>query len=79
MLIAATYFIYYKGSTEQCAKQLLLMEVLALFIQVGLNYFNYHSKSKIVILLTLFISSMILLGLLSSFFNFSTLCGFYAV
>ncbi len=78
VIILATYFLYYKEPTIACAGQLLILQFVALIIQVALNYFNFHSKNKIVILLTLFVSSMNLLGILSSFFNFGLLCDLYA-
>src|SRR5690554_2204428 len=78
VIILATYFLYYKEPTLGCAKQLLILQSVAFIIQIALNYFNYHSRNKIVILLTLFVSSMNLLGVLSSFFNFRLLCDLYA-
>ncbi len=73
-IIAFTYFSYYREPLIACAQRLLIVELIAGVIQVILNYINYHSQNKIVVLTTLFISSMILVGLLSAFFGFGIIC-----
>lgn len=77
ILMLATYFLYYKESVIVCAKRMLLAQTLALVFQVVLNYVNYHSKNKIVILATLFVSAMLFLGALSAFFNLGLMCEVY--
>lgn len=79
IIMVATYFLYYKEPEIKCAQELLILQGIALIVQVILNYINYHSNEKIVVLLTLFISSMNLLGVISAFFNFHLLCELYAV
>lgn len=76
-LMLATYFLYYKEPFIFCAQRLLMAQTAALVFQIVLNYINYHSKNKIAILATLFISSMLLLGALSAFFNFGLMCELY--
>lgn len=56
---------------------MLVGQSIALVFQVVLNYVNYHSKQKIVILATLFVSTMLLMGALSAFFNLGLMCEFY--
>lgn len=77
LLMAATYFLYYKEPFIICAKRMLIAQIVALVFQIILNYFNYHSKKKIVILATLFISCMILFGAITAFFNLALMCEFY--
>ncbi len=72
-----TYFIYFNESTEACAKQLLPFQLLAFVGQLILNYVNYRSENKIVILTTLFIASIVLFGVISAFFSLPTLCSIY--
>ncbi|OBX26823.1 hypothetical protein LX77_02281 [Gelidibacter algens] len=74
IIMLATYFLYFKEPVIDCAKRLLLAQSIALGFQIVLNYFNYHSKEKIVILATLFVSAMIVSGVISSFFNFGLMC-----
>lgn len=77
VLMFATYFLFYKEPVIVCAKRMLIAQTIALGFQVLLNYFNYHSKNKIVILATLFISAMLMLGALSAFFNLGLMCELY--
>lgn len=77
VLIIATYFIFFKEPTELCAKRMMSIQVVALLFQMVLNYVNYQSENKIVILATLFISATIMLGAISAFFNLRIMCGFY--
>ena len=77
VIIFATYFLYYKEPTLGCAQRLLVAQVIALVFQLILNYINYHSQQKIVVLATLFISAMLIMGIISSFFNLALLCGYY--
>lgn len=77
IIIGLTYFIYYQEPTVACVKRLLISQSLAFAFQIVLNYINYHSKNKIVILATLFISSIIVAGVLSSFFTFRLLCDLF--
>lgn len=77
IVMIATYFLYFKEPVIICAKRLLVAQSIALFFQIVLNYINYHSKNKIVILATLFVSSMLVLGVLSAFFNLGLMCEIY--
>ncbi|QAA82894.1 hypothetical protein EI546_14715 [Aequorivita sp. H23M31] len=77
ILIIATYFLYYKEPIIVCAQRMLIAQSIALVFQVVLNYFNYHSNNKIVIFATLFVSSMLLLGAISAFFNLGLMCELY--
>ena len=77
VLIVATYFLYFKEPVEVCAKRMMIAQIIALAFQIGLNYINYRSKNKIVILATLFISSMLLFGAISAFFNLGLMCEIY--
>ncbi|WP_042491907.1 hypothetical protein [Aequorivita sublithincola] len=77
VLMLATYFLYYKEPVIICAQRMLVGQSIALVFQVVLNYVNYHSKQKIVILATLFVSTMLLMGALSAFFNLGLMCEFY--
>lgn len=77
ILILATYFLYFQAPVIDCAKRLLLAQFIALGFQIVLNYFNYYSKEKIVILATLFVSAMIVSGVISSFFNFGLMCQYF--
>ncbi len=78
-IILLTHFLFNKGNAKECAQQLLLIQSLGLIVQLFLNYWNFRSQSKIVILATLFISSMILLSVISSFFSFRMLCEVYPI
>ena len=73
----ATYFVYYKEPFINCAKQLVILLAIALGFQTVLNYVNYRSNEKIVILATLFVSAMVFSGVLSAFFNLRLMCEFY--
>ncbi|QQX75603.1 MULTISPECIES: hypothetical protein [Aequorivita] len=77
VLMLATYFLYYKEPVIVCAQRMLTAQALALLFQVALNYINYHSKNKIVILATLFVSAMLFLGALTAFFNLGMMCELY--
>ena len=77
VLIIATYFLFYKEPTQICAQRMMIAQSVALAFQVGLNYFNYHSKNKIVILATLFVSSALLFGAIVGFFNLGLMCKIY--
>lgn len=77
VLIVATYFIFHDGPTEICARNMMSAQVVALLFQIVLNYVNYRSENKIVILTTLFVSTTIMLGALSAFFNLRVMCDFY--
>lgn len=76
ILIVATYFLYFKEPYTACAKRLMLGLFLGLIFQMALNYVNFRSSRKIVILATLFVSSVLFSGALSSFFNFRIMCRF---
>ncbi|MCG2419667.1 hypothetical protein K8089_11595 [Aequorivita sp. F47161] len=77
VLMLATYFLYYKEPVIVCAQRMLVAQSVALVFQVVLNYINYHSTKKIVILATLFFSAMLFMGALSAFFNLGLMCEFY--
>ena len=77
VVMVATYFLYYKEPTIICAQRLLVSQTIAWVFQVVLNYVNYHSHRKIVVLATLFISAMLFMGVLSSFFNLGIMCEVY--
>lgn len=77
VLIVATYFLYFKEPVEICATRMMTAQVIALAFQIVLNYVNYRSNNKIVILATLFISSMLLFGAISAFFNLGLMCEIY--
>ena len=74
ILMVATFLLYYKAPFVVCAERLLVGQAVALVLQILLNYVNYRSKEKIVVLATLFVSAMLLSGTLSSFFNFELMC-----
>lgn len=76
VLIVATYFLHFKEPFTACAKRLMLGLSVGLVFQIVLNYVNFQSPRKIVILATLFISSVLFSGALSSFFNFRMMCQF---
>lgn len=77
VLILATYFLFHDGPTEVCAKKMISAQIVAMLFQGVLNYVNYRSENKIVILTTLFISTTIMLGAISAFFNLRMMCEFY--
>lgn len=77
VLMVATYILYYKEPVIVCAQRMLTAQTIALIVQVGLNYINYHTNKKIIVLATLFVSAMIFLGALSAFFNLGLMCEFY--
>ncbi|MDN3725380.1 hypothetical protein QRD02_13410 [Aequorivita sp. SDUM287046] len=79
IIMLATYFLYYNEPTVGCAKRLLIAQTIALIVQVILNYINYHSHRKIVVLATLFVSTMIVMGVISSFFTLELMCGYYGI
>ncbi|MEO9076339.1 MAG: hypothetical protein ABI263_03475 [Gelidibacter sp.] len=74
ILILATYFLYFKSPFVFCAQRVMVAQTLALILQIVLNYVNYRSKEKIVILATLFVSAMLFSGVLSTFFNLGMMC-----
>ena len=77
ILMVATYFLYYKEPVIVCAQRMLVAQAVALGFQIVLNYVNYRSNNKIVIFLTLFISSILLFGAISAFFNLGLMCEIY--
>ncbi len=77
VLMLATYFLFYKEPVMECAKNMLMAQGIALVAQIILNYINYHSNKKIVVLATLFISAMLFMGALSGFFNLTLMCELY--
>ena len=77
ILMIATYFLYYKEPVIVCAQRMLVAQAVALGFQIVLNYVNYRSNNKIVIFLTLFISSILLFGAISAFFNLGLMCEIY--
>lgn len=77
VLIVATFFLYYKEPTIVCAQRMLMAQAIALIFQVVLNYINYYTNNKIVIFATLFMSSMLLFGAISAFFNLGMMCKIY--
>jgi|SRR5690554_1396034 len=77
ILIVLTWVLFHKEPTRACAVRFLRVEVFALILQLILNYINHRSENKIVILATMFISSMILFSVLMSFFNFNLMCELY--
>lgn len=77
ILILTTYFLYYKEPIIICAKKMLVAQFIALAFQIVMNYINYHSNKKIVILATLFISAMLLFGAISAFLNLGLMCELY--
>ncbi len=79
IIIIATYSLYYKEGYIACAQRILLLQLFGLVFQGFLNYYNYRSNNKIIILATLFVSAMVLIGVLSGFFNFSVICGAYSI
>lgn len=77
VLILATYFLYSETPIYECAQRVMIAQGIALAFQLGLNYVNYRSEHKIVILATLFVSAMLFSGVLSSFFNLELMCKYY--
>lgn len=77
LLILLTWLFFYNGSQRECAMQLLTAQAFGLFLQFILNYVNYRSEHKIVVLATLFVSSTLLLGAISAFFTFHIICSIY--
>ena len=77
LVIVLSYFLYYRVDNTFCADNLMIAQAIALGFQLILNYINYRSNNKIVILATLFVSSAILLGVLSSFFYFRFMCNIF--
>lgn len=74
LIIILTYTVYYKGAFVDCAQRVLISQAIALVFQVVLNYVNFHSRNKIVILATLFVSAMLVAGVLSGFFKLELMC-----
>lgn len=74
VLMLATYFLYYKEPLLVCAKRMLIAQSIIFIFQIVLNYFSYHSKNKIVVLAIFFVSSMLLFGAISAFFNLGLMC-----
>ena len=77
ILMLASYLLYFKEPFVACAKGLLAGQAVTLILQIILNYVNYRSHEKIVILATLFVSAMLFSGVLSSFFNFELMCKYF--
>jgi len=77
ILIILTWVLFHKEPTKACALRFLRVEIFALILQLVLNYINYRSENKIVVLATMFISTMILFSVLMSFFNFRLMCELY--
>lgn len=77
ILIILTWVLFHKEPTKECALRFLRVEVFALILQLILNYINHRSENKIVVLATMFISTMILFSVLMSFFNFRLMCELY--
>lgn len=77
ILMVATYYFYYKEPIIVCAQQMLVSQAVAFGFQIVLNYVNNRSNNKIVIFLTLFISSVLLFGAIIAFFNLGLMCKFY--
>ena len=76
-IILLTWLFFYNSPEQACAVQLLTAQAFGLFLQFILNYVNYRSEHKIVILATLFVSSTLLLGAISAFFTFHIICSVY--
>lgn len=77
LVMLLSYFLYYRIESTFCADNLMIAQAIALVFQIILNYINYSSSQKIVILATLFTSAAILLGVLSSFFYFRLMCAIF--
>ena len=77
IIMLATYFLYFKEPYIGCAQRLLAAQFIALIFQVVLNYVNFRSQRKIVILATLFVSATLFSGVLSTFFNLEFMCRYY--
>lgn len=77
VLMLATYFLYFKEPFVFCAQRIMVSQTLALVFQIILNYVNYRSNEKIVILATLFVSAMLFSGVLSTFFNLGMMCKYF--
>ncbi|MBO3099610.1 hypothetical protein [Gelidibacter pelagius] len=77
ILMLATYFLYFKDPFIDCAKRILVAQSIALIFQLVLNYVNFRSQRKIVILATLFVSATLFSGVLSTFFNLEFMCRYY--
>jgi hypothetical protein len=77
LVMLLSYFLYYRVDNTFCADNLMIAQAVALAFQLLLNYLNYISNNKIVILATLFISATLLLGVLSSFFYFRFMCNIF--
>lgn len=77
LIIILTVSLFYKDSTRECAQGFLRVEIFAFVVQLLLNYVNFRSQNKIIVLATLFASSMVLFSVLLSFFNFQMMCELY--
>lgn len=77
LVMILTLVLYYNEPTKACALRFLRVGAFAFVLQIILNYINFRSERKIVVLATLFISSMILFNMLMSFFNFEMMCELY--
>jgi len=78
ILILVTYLLLFKEPVEECARRMISAQVFALIFQCILNYINYRSKDKIIILATLFVSATVLAGAIIAFFNLPLLCDYYS-
>ncbi|HLS11950.1 MAG TPA: hypothetical protein VK050_07295 [Flavobacteriaceae bacterium] len=78
VLILLTYLLLHKEPIELCAKRMMSAQVVALLFQCVLNYVNYRSKDKIIILATLFVSAAIMAGAIVAFMNLPFLCEYYS-
>lgn len=77
LVIVLTVVFFYKEPTKACAAGFLRVQIFALIIQLILNYINFRSEKKIVILATLFVSAMVLFSIITSFLNFRMMCELY--
>jgi len=78
VLLLLTYFLLYKEPIELCAKRMMSAQLVALILQCILNYINYRSQDKVIVLATLFISATIMAGAIVAFMNLPLMCEFYS-
>ena len=78
VLIVLTYFLMHKEPIELCAKRMMGAQVFALILQGILNYVNYRSQDKIIVLATLFVSATIMAGAIVAFINLPFMCEYYS-
>jgi|SRR5690625_691907 len=78
VLLLLTYFLLYKEPIELCAKRMMSAQIVALLFQCVLNYVNYRSTEKVVVLATLFISAAIMAGAIVAFINLPLMCEYYS-